>query len=347
MLKIKFHFEIISVLIRNTVIQPLPLELHMTDAQSYYDGLISQGYTSDQAVTYTQQYYPNFQAAPAQPAEPIPPAVMPAPAVMATPQTMVSPSSEEGGIDIMAIAAVVCIALALILSAVGQFNGSWLSSDADETGQSSSSGLRTVTLDCSGVTNESAQVACTQMGVTILSEGMTNASIAEMTEKFSGETAVTGSMSDYCTNLYDYTIGLITLGETMTSAATGTTVEFTEERANASSAKSSCDEGVSAGSTGGIVLWIGTVVALAALVFAILGMVGVTLPGGIESHSKWVSLASGVLMVLAVLVWYLMLPSSEGSTMGASTGVFITVFAAVLSIVSGVLGIVGGMSKSS
>ncbi len=319
----------------------------MTDAQSYYDGLISQGYTPDQAVSYTQQYYPDFQATPVQPAAPIAPAAMPTPATMETPQPMVSTSSEKGGIDIMAIAAVVCIALALILSAVGQFNGSWLSSDADETGQSSSSGLRTVTLDCSGVANETAKTECIQLGITILSEGMTNESIAEMTEKFSGENAVTGSMSDYCSNLYEFTIGMITLSEAMASTATGTTVELTEERTNASAAQTSCDEGVSAGSTGGIVLWIGTVVALTALIFSILAMVGVNLPGGIESHGKWVSLASGVLMVLAVLVWYLMLPSSEGSTMGASTGVFITVFAAVLAIVSGVLGIVGGLSKSS
>ena len=33
----------------------------MSDAQSYYDGLISQGYTPDQASQYTKQYYPDFQ----------------------------------------------------------------------------------------------------------------------------------------------------------------------------------------------------------------------------------------------------------------------------------------------
>ncbi|MBI31880.1 MAG: hypothetical protein CMB72_04775 [Euryarchaeota archaeon] len=323
----------------------------MSDAQTYYDGLISQGYTPEQAVTYTQQYYSDFQPTLVAPTEPVAPS---APAIetpqMATPmipQPMATEPSGEGGIDIMAIAAVVCIALALIFSAVGQFNGSWLSSDADETGQSSSSGLRTVTLDCSGITNETIQTTCMQMGISILSEGMTNDSIAQMTEKFSGETAVTGSMSDYCTNVYDFAIGMITLGEATASAAMGTPIELTEERANATAAKTSCDDGVSAGSTGGVVLWLGTIVALAALVFSILGMVGVNLPGGIESHGKWVSLVSGVLMILAVLVWYLMLPSSEDSAMGPSIGIFITVFAAILAIVSGVLGIVGGMSKSN
>ena len=234
----------------------------------------------------------------------------------------------------------------LIFSVVAQFNGSWLSSDADETGQSTSSGLRTVTLDCSGVTNETAQAICIQFGITLLSEGMTNESIAEMTEKFSGDNVVTGSTSDYCTNVYDFTIGLITMGEA-TSAMMGGPIELTEERANASAAKTSCDEGVSAGTTGGIILWLGIIVALVALAFAILGMMGISLPGGIETHGKWVSLASGTLMILAVLVWYILLPSTEGSTMGASTGVFIAVFAAVFAITSGVLGIVGGMSKSN
>ena len=32
----------------------------MTDGQTYYDGLIQQGYPTDQALTYTQQYYPSF-----------------------------------------------------------------------------------------------------------------------------------------------------------------------------------------------------------------------------------------------------------------------------------------------
>ena len=30
-------------------------------AQSYYDGLLTQGYTPDQALNYTQQHFPGFQ----------------------------------------------------------------------------------------------------------------------------------------------------------------------------------------------------------------------------------------------------------------------------------------------
>lgn len=321
----------------------------MSDAQTYYDGLISQGYTPEQAVTYTQQYYSDFQPTPVTPTEPIAPVPTPVvPAPISTPEAMVSPAPVQGGgIDIMAIAAVVCITLALVLSAVGQFNGSWLSSDADENGQTASSGLRTITIDCSEITNITEQINCGESAIFMLSEPRTiedisNYFITPPSENSSLSTqTVTGKTSVYCSNIYNLQLWGIEFTESMFGA------ELTEERANASAEKTSCDDGVSAGSTGGIVLWLGTIVALAALVLSILGMVGVNLPGGIESHGKWVSLASGVLMILAILVWFLMLPSSEGSTMGASVGVFITVFGAVLAIVSGVLGIVGGMSKSN
>ena len=40
----------------------------MTDGQTYYDGLIAQGYPADQALGYPQQYYPGFTPAVAAPA---------------------------------------------------------------------------------------------------------------------------------------------------------------------------------------------------------------------------------------------------------------------------------------
>ena len=56
---------------------------HMSDAQGYYDGLIAQGYTAEQATEYTSQHYPDFAAAPAA-AEPAP-AAAPAPTSASTP----------------------------------------------------------------------------------------------------------------------------------------------------------------------------------------------------------------------------------------------------------------------
>jgi len=44
----------------------------MSDAQAYYDGLLTQNYSPDQALQHTQQYFPDFQ--------PVPAAAAPAPA---------------------------------------------------------------------------------------------------------------------------------------------------------------------------------------------------------------------------------------------------------------------------
>jgi|GEM_PF-2800396 hypothetical protein len=43
----------------------------MSDAQSYHDSLIEQGYSAQDSVTYTQQHFPDFGAAPAVATEPV------------------------------------------------------------------------------------------------------------------------------------------------------------------------------------------------------------------------------------------------------------------------------------
>ena len=119
----------------------------MTDGQTYYDGLIAQGYPAEQALGYTQQYYPGFTPAVAAPAPMPNPAPMPAqpvvqPQVIPQPQPMVQQVAQPMmntapvgmapmGMDpmamapirekkpIMAWAEVSCIILALILTCVG------------------------------------------------------------------------------------------------------------------------------------------------------------------------------------------------------------------------------------
>ena len=59
----------------------------MTDGQTYYDGLIAQGYPADQALGYTQQYYPGFYPAAAAPAPmPMPAQPVTQPQVVSQPQ---------------------------------------------------------------------------------------------------------------------------------------------------------------------------------------------------------------------------------------------------------------------
>ena len=55
----------------------------MSEAQTYYDGLITQGHPPESALQYTQQHFPGFMpaAAAAAPAPAPPPAPAPAPAM--------------------------------------------------------------------------------------------------------------------------------------------------------------------------------------------------------------------------------------------------------------------------
>jgi len=52
----------------------------MSEAQTYYDGLITQGHPPESALQYTQQHFPGFVAAAAAAPAPAPPAPAPAPA---------------------------------------------------------------------------------------------------------------------------------------------------------------------------------------------------------------------------------------------------------------------------
>ena len=60
----------------------------MSDAQSYFDGLVAQGYTPEQATSYTQQHYPGFAAATA----PIPQPMAAVPVVQAVPAMVAAPA---------------------------------------------------------------------------------------------------------------------------------------------------------------------------------------------------------------------------------------------------------------
>ncbi len=61
------------------------------DAQGYYDSLLAQGYTSEDATKYTQEHYPEFGQA-LEPAAPEP--VAPAPVAISAPAPMPMPGAQ-------------------------------------------------------------------------------------------------------------------------------------------------------------------------------------------------------------------------------------------------------------
>ncbi len=98
-------------------------------------------------------------------------------------------------------------------------------------------------------------------------------------------------------------------------------------------AEDDCNDSASAGSTGGMILWVGSIAAILASVLLILGIAGVevdAIPDNVGMIMNW---AAGGLTILAVLVWYMMLP--DGGDMSASTGVYMGVIGGVLGLAAG------------
>ncbi len=105
---------------------------------------------------------------------------------------------------------------------------------------------------------------------------------------------------------------------------------------SAGEARDTCLEAPAAGATASLVLWAGSIGALLGTVMLSAGSIGRTLPAEAEKHGKWAGMAAGVLMLLAVLVWWLLLPETDTDT-SAGMGVWMTVLGGVLGVVAGVL----------
>ena len=103
--------------------------------------------------------------------------------------------------------------------------------------------------------------------------------------------------------------------------------------------RDTCLKTPAAGSTGGLILWLGSVGALLGTLMLSAGSIGSSLPAQAEKHGKWAGMAAGALMLLAVLVWWLLLPDTDTDT-SAGMGVWMTVLGGVLAIVAGVLAFV-------
>ena len=333
----------------------------MSAAQDYYEQVLGMGHSPENALAYTRQHYPNFvpgtadavaapvmtpvsqQAVPA--VQPVAqPAIAAAPA-MAAPVAAVAPVEAPaaahpsayapmaatplptGGTTPMMWGAVACIVFALLLSMAGQFSHSWLINE-EENSSGMSVGLTTVRVDCSeanpvdGFTKQEVVDQCKMYAPILLSEDMEAAMAENKTVDQIGNIHV-GEYEDFCNNMY-------------ASRSTEAIEGGQEALAELSEARDTCLETPAAGSTGGMVLWLGSIGALLGMVMLSAGAIGRTLPAEAEKHGKWAGMAAGVLMLLAVLVWWLLLPDTDADT-SAGMGVWMTVLAGVLAIVAGVL----------
>ena len=318
----------------------------MTDGQRYYDGLIAQGYPADQALGYTQQYYPGFYPITAttapmpMPAQPVaqPQAVSQPQMIQPVDQTipMQQPMINTAAVGmapmgmaampvadnkpIMAWAAVGCIFVALILACVGQLGNSWLVQDDESIENDSgqvSFGLSNIVVDCTEVAQEQQ---CIQFAYVALAEDMDKAA----TETPPSDSKVKGSIENYCENIYSITISLA--GDNQ------------EMRSEAGDLRENCLSNDSAGAITGITMWIAILGVLMSGIMLTMSIIGKELPGNIQQYGRISSFVSGGLVILGTVIWLLMKYDFDGIFDNGSSFYF-TFFAGTHAIVAGVLDI--------
>tara|TARA_B110000467_G_C18338810_1_gene501140 strand:+ start:917 stop:1822 length:906 start_codon:yes stop_codon:yes gene_type:complete len=294
----------------------------MSDGQTYYDGLIQQGYPAEQALSYTQQYYAGFTPVSVAPMpiptpQPIQPMIqqpvqqMTQPMMNTVPMA-VAPIGEPK--PIMAWAAVGCIAAALILCMMGQFGNSWQVAKDDD---SLSLGLSNIVLDCSEQQDEEECISTTYI------------LFAEDIEKAAEETppsdpVVKGDIENYCENSYELVLAFAT-------AMNNSTL-----RNEAGDDRETCLKNDSAGGITGLILWIGILGIIASTVMLVMSMLGQTLPGGAESYGRISSWVSGGLILFAAILWMIMKNDFDDDL---STGMsfYLALFAGLFAVGAGVL----------
>lgn len=336
----------------------------MTDGQTYYDGLIAQGYPAEQALGYTQQYYPGF--APAAPAPMPVPAPMPAqpavqPQAIPMPQPMAQPMAQTIPMPqpmmntapvgmapmgmapmamapigekkpIMAWSAVGCLAVALLLAISIQFTNSWLVHPEEDVGNSW--GLNSISLDCQDINGDTD---CTlpylllrdgyDEGIPLKSDNQNDGYDYDFPEKDS----LSGSTKVFCENaakfMLKYPYETDEFGD-----PTQQVIQDAEE------SKQECLDMNSAGNTGGLVIWLGALGALAGTLMLVMNQIGKALPSNAERYGKLTSWISGGLIILGAIIWMIMKPTDSGlDDYNTGFSFYLAMIAGILAITAGVL----------
>ena len=335
----------------------------MTDGQTYYDGLIAQGYPAEQALGYTQQYYPGFAPAAAAAPAPLPaPAPMPAqpavqPQAIPQPQPMSQPMAQTIPMPqpmmntaplgmapmgmapmgmapvgekkpIMAWAAVGCLAVALLLAISVQFTNSWLV--YPEEGVGVSWGLNSASVDCEDSSDEQACEYAYLMFRDGYDEGIDKED-GDYLYEFPEEDSISGSTKILCDNIAKSLLQ---------------NEDFWDEdgyprpeiQAAAEDAKQECLDLNSAGNTGGLVIWLGALGALAGTLMLVMNQIGKVLPSNAERYGKLTSWVSGGLIILGAIIWMIMKPTDSGlDDYNTGFSFYLAMIAGILAITAGVL----------
>jgi len=288
----------------------------MSGAQEYYDSLMAQGYTPEQAKGFTQQHFPGFSPAAAMPAPmPAAPQPMAAPVaaapmgqpmgapmgapmggMMPAPQMTMQPSSGSSPIGYIAV---VCVVITLALSTWGVLGGTWVAFDEDDVEGEISLSQTTGKYDVSMFYGPGAD--CDDFD----EEDIEEVFDMEVEGTCDGDTmSLTWSLSDICDEDED---------EEICDAAT-------------------------AGLTGMIILWVAIGVGLIATLLIVFNVFNIgALPINTQKFGMIAGISSGVLVAAAVVVWMILMPNLEDVDESYGLNVWLTFAAAATAIAGGIL----------
>ena len=294
----------------------------MSGAQEYYDSLMAQGYTPEQAKGFTQQHFPGFSPAAAMPAPmPAAPQPMAAPVaaapmgqpmgapmggMMPAPQMAMQPSSGSSPIGYIAV---VCVVITLALSTWGVLGGSWMVPDDDDDDV-------TITLSHTSFTSDVKDF----FGTEDCDELFDMVSESELEDEIGAEVTCEG---DEITIIASH------------SERCDDWESDEDDPEDADAEEETCDV-ATAGLTGTIILWVAIGVGLIATLLISFNVFNIqAIPVDTQKFGMIAGISSGVLVAVAVVLWMIMMPDLDNSAYGLN--VWLTFAAAATGIAGGIL----------
>ena len=273
----------------------------MSAAQDYYEQVLALGYPPVHAFAYTRQHYPEF--------------IPDASKLSDTPPPN-QPEVNAGSAPVKAYAAVALLLIGALLSATAQFNHDWIAINEieDENPLGLSAGLTTIRADCAearaynGNSQANATEQCKAMAYVWFADDMA-AAAAENRSADDLDDVFVSSHENYCNNIemswnnngpigssYDE-FGLLEFA-LISSSIICRNVGYYADPPASKEGLPTLDE-----SKTGVILVLGSVVALLGSGLLATAAAGRELPGNIEREGKWVSFAAMVVIITAVLVF--------------------------------------------
>ncbi len=197
------------------------------------------------------------------------------------------------------------LALCLLLGLAGQFGSTWL---VEETGEDDA-----VTIISTGLRTSDTEMECNEKNDTAVAE----------CEDFNTDNRQDAKDIDYM----EYDDGVIS--KDLDGAYDACIKDMENAGLITDEACEDLSDDISAGTWGGIILWMGSLSCLACIMMFILPKFEVdleVLPDNVDMGMSW---AGGILTGLAVLAWYVLLPSGDAS---AGMSVWLTISGSVMGV---------------